>query len=120
MRKREVVSGDVAPLLRRVSDRVGSEADPIPPNPFIEHPAEYNPLWGGDQWKFTFRNGRGASVIRHSGSYGGPAGLWELAVLDADGHLDYTTPITSDVEGRLTEDNVRELLRAIAELEAVS
>ena len=29
--KEEVVSGDVAPLLRRASDRVGSEADPIHP-----------------------------------------------------------------------------------------
>ena len=28
--RREVVSGDVAPLLRRATDRVGSEADPIP------------------------------------------------------------------------------------------
>ena len=27
---RKEVPGDVAPLLRRVSDRVGSEADPIP------------------------------------------------------------------------------------------
>ena len=28
--RKEVVACDVAPLLRRASDRVGSEADPIP------------------------------------------------------------------------------------------
>jgi hypothetical protein len=47
-----------------------------------------------------FDNGRGASVVKSPMSYGGDAGLYELAVLDATGKLDYTTPITADVIGR--------------------
>lgn len=86
-------------------------------NPFIEHDAEYRPKYGGgDQWLFTFANGYGASVIRSPYTYGGPSGLWELAVLDEAGEIDYSTPITSDVEGWLTEEKVRELLRRVAGL----
>lgn len=87
------------------------------PNPFVEHPAEYNPRGlFGDQYIFTFPNGHGASVVRNTYSYGGEKGQWELAVLDADGELDYTTPVTDDVIGWLNEREVAELLRKIAEL----
>jgi hypothetical protein len=89
-------------------------------NPFIEHPARWKECNGGDQWLFTFKNGYGASVVRHDFSYGGRNGLWELGVLGPDGHLTYKTPITSDVLGHLDDDLVRETLRAIAELPAVA
>lgn len=73
---------------------------------------------GGVAHTYKFPNGRGASVIRHAESYGGTAGLWELAVLNTAGRLDYTTPITDDVLGWLTWDEVQTHLAAIADLEA--
>lgn len=72
--------------------------------------------FGGDQYRFTFLNGYGASVIRHAGSYGSELGLWELAVLGKNGHLTYRTLITDDVIGYLTEADVSKLLDDIAAL----
>lgn len=69
----------------------------------------------GVQHRYLFPNGYGASVIRHSYSYGGDSGLWELGVM-VDGGLVYDTPITTDVEGWLNEDKVNELLVQIAAL----
>lgn len=73
-------------------------------------------LLGGSQLEVKFPNGYGASVVRHSGSYGHGQGLYELAVLDEEGHLTYDTPVTSDVLGRLTVDDVGEALVQVAEL----
>jgi len=70
----------------------------------------------GVQHVWRFGNGRGASVVRHDGSYGHEDGLWELAVLDRAGSLDYSTPVTSDVEGWLTPAEVRRYLRQIEAL----
>ncbi len=78
--------------------------------------ATYRPAHGGHQYKFRFHNGRGASVIRHRYSYGYEDGLWELAVLNAQGNLDYTTEITDDVIGRLTPGDVARILERIAAL----
>ncbi len=86
------------------------------PFPF-EHPAvQHRPLCGGDQYRFHFANGLGASVVRFPGSYGSDQGLWELAVTDHPGRLIYTTPITDDVLGYLTEQDVAETLDAICRL----
>ena len=74
------------------------------------------PCYGGTQVRFKFANGRGASVVSHKYSYGGDAGLWEIAVLNRHGHLDYSTPITDDVIGRLPESEVRATLAAIRAL----
>lgn len=67
-----------------------------------------------------FDNGFGASVVRHSGSYGGLDGLWELAVVSdpwQEGfELRYDTPITDDVVGHLDEDGVAALLDRIEAL----
>jgi len=70
---------------------------------------------GGVQRLYKFPNGYGASVVRHEGSYGHEAGKWELAVIkfDADGanwDLCYTTPVTDDVVGWLSDDAVDEVL----------
>lgn len=70
----------------------------------------------GIKYLFKFDNGLGASVVRTSFSYGGKEGLWELAVLDSDGKVIYNTPITSDVEGFLTEQDVENLLNRIKNL----
>jgi len=61
---------------------------------------------GGTQRVYKFPNGYGASVVRHKGSYGYSKGLWELAVLNEFGELDYTTPITNDVLGHLSEEEI--------------
>ena len=52
-----------------------------------------------------YPNGYGASIIKFSGSYGGTDDLWEVAVLK-DGELCYDTPITDDVLGYITEEEV--------------
>lgn len=85
-------------------------------NPFIEHPASHTHRNGGDQYIFMFPNNHGASVVRHEFSYGATLGLWELAILDGSYEIDYTSPISDDVIGWLTNDGVRETLRKIAEL----
>ncbi len=74
------------------------------------------PCHGGVRKVYIFPNRRGASVIRHSFSYGGDDGLWELGVLNGEGDLDYSTPITDDVLGYLTEERVDEILEQIAQL----
>lgn len=71
---------------------------------------------GGIQHRYQFTNGYGASVVRGPYTYGGDRGLWELAVTDHDGHLNYETPITDDVIGYLTEPAVKDLLAQIAAL----
>lgn len=76
-------------------------------------------LNGGTQALYFFKNGCGASVVRHPFSYGGDEGLWELAVItgNIDSYqLNYTTPITNDVLGYLTERDVDEVLDKIENL----
>ena len=78
-------------------------------------------VFGGVQYVFKFENHYGASVIKHPYSYGHEADLWELAVMklnDKNGewHLNYNTPITDDVIGELTDEEVRKLLKQIKEL----
>lgn len=76
-------------------------------------------LNGGTQALYFFKNGYGASVVRHPFSYGGDEGLWELAVItgNIDSYqLNYTTPITNDVLGYLTERDVDEVLDKIENL----
>ena len=83
------------------------------------HPA--GPGW---QLRYRFPNGYGASVIRwqmtiagySSGSYGAEAGLWELAVLDPAGEICYSTPITVDVLGWQTPEDINSALTQIMEL----
>ena len=71
--------------------------------------------YGGVQARIQFPNGYGASVVRHQFSYGGPDGLYELAVTK-DNNLCYDTPVTNDVEGYLTPNDVTELLEQIQSL----
>ena len=86
-------------------------------------------MWGESyNHQFKFENGYGASVIKHFGSYGYEDDLFELAVLkfhseDEEGigvggvwELCYDTPITNNVEGYLTNDEVLKLLEQIKQL----
>ena len=70
---------------------------------------------GKRAWKI-FPNGYGVSVICHSYSYGGPEGLYELAVLDETGGL-VVTPVNPDqVIGWLTPDDVSKLMEQVKAL----
>ena len=62
-----------------------------------------------------FENGYGTSVIRHDNSYGGDRGLYELAIIK-DGDIVYDTPITDDVIGYLTPEEVTQYMIKIQEL----
>ena len=77
---------------------------------------EKKQIHDGDQWLFKYDNGYGASVVQHSGSYGGKNGLYEIAVLDSDGEMSYTTPITDDVIGYADEVKLYETLDRIKSL----
>jgi len=74
----------------------------------------------GIQAIVKFENNYGASVVKHDYSYGGKQGLYELAVIkydeNGDWNICYDTPITDDVLGYLTEDNVTNYLTQIEQL----
>lgn len=87
----------------------------------IHEPYDARPLENGAVQKlYRFANNYGASVVKGEHTYGGDEGLWELAVIkfktDGDFVLDYSTPITEDVEGHLTDDAVEKLLDKIEAL----
>ena len=64
------------------------------------------PFMVGKKARMHFDNGYGVSVVSHTYSYGGRDGLYELAVLDSDDNLIYSTGVTSDVLGYLSEEDV--------------
>jgi hypothetical protein len=78
------------------------------------------PLNDGIQKVYKFSNGYGASVVRHSFSYGREQGLWELAVIKFDNEdkwgITYQTPITDDVIGHLTDEDVIDTLTKVSKL----
>lgn len=78
---------------------------------FKEHPNKM----GGVIARIEFDNGYGASVAQTPHTYGGSDGLYELAVLK-NGMITYDTPVTDDVEGYLTTEDVTNLLQQIQEL----
>lgn len=77
--------------------------------------------------RYFFSNGYGVSVVKFtapfgSGSYGGDKGLYELAVLEGnefDCELCYETPITDDVIGYLTENEVEDLMNQVSKLSEI-
>lgn len=62
-------------------------------------------LFGGLQYTAYFKNGYGIDIVKHNGSYGREDDKWEIAVMK-DGDCCYTTPITDDVIGWLTSEEV--------------
>ena len=74
----------------------------------------------GIQAIVKFENNYGASVVKHEYSYGNKQGLYELAIIkydeNGDWDLCYDTPITDDVLGYLTEDDVTDYLIQIEQL----
>ena len=65
---------------------------------------------GGQIEKYIFRNGWGASVASHSGSYGGSEGLYELAEINPAGHI-----VDDSIKGWLTFAECDNYMREIAE-----
>ena len=76
---------------------------------------ESNPLNGGIQYRNNFPNGYGCSIVKHDFSYGHENDLWELAVTTEDG-LCYDTPITDDVLGYLSDQEVEDIVDKIEQL----
>jgi len=64
-----------------------------------------------------FENGYGVSVVKHKYSYGYGKGLYEMAIMDKDNDIVYDTPITDDVLGYLTEDDVSNYMIKVQRLE---
>lgn len=76
---------------------------------------------GGVQKIYKFPNGYGASVVQFDFSYGADQELWELAVIIPSNNvndfcLTFETPITDDVLGYLTEEDVDKILGDIENL----
>ena len=76
-----------------------------------------HPMGMGKQCIVQFRNGYGASIVQGPHTYGGKEGLYELAVMDGYGEITYSTPITDDVLGYLTEEQVERTLFDIKNLD---
>jgi len=75
----------------------------------------------GEQAFHIFDNHYGVSVVRGPYTYGGRDGLYELAVVymapeDKESQLVYDTPITNDVMGYLTPDNVTDVMAQVEAL----
>jgi hypothetical protein len=74
------------------------------------------PFMVGKKSRMHFENGYGVSVISHSHSYGGSKGLYEIAVLDSEDNLTYDTPVTNNVIGYLTEEEVTDVMKQVQKL----
>jgi hypothetical protein len=75
----------------------------------------------GEQAFHIFDNHYGVSVVRGPYTYGGRKGLYELAVVymapgDKESQLVYDTPITNDVMGYLTPDNITDVMAQVEAL----
>lgn len=70
------------------------------------------PMFGGIHYEFRFKNGYGASVIKHNCSYGRYSDEWEVACL-YNGVLCYPKLMDGDVIGYLKDNQVNKLLRLI-------
>lgn len=78
----------------------------------------------GYHGKLFFDNGYGVSVVRFKingryGSYTNTDNQWELAVIfgnENEWEITYNTPITNDVIGYLSSDEVTEIMKKVQEL----
>ena len=83
---------------------------------FEELKFQTHPIGMGKQCIVQFLNGYGASIVQGPHTYGGPNGLYEIAVFGKNGEITYETPITNDVLGYLSEGDVEKILLDIKNL----
>ena len=84
---------------------------------FQELNFQEHPMGIGKQCIVQFSNGYGASIVQGEHTYGGKDGLYELAVFGKNGEITYDTPITNDVLGYLSEQEVEKTLSDIKNLD---
>lgn len=84
---------------------------------FEELNFQQHPMGMGKQCVVQFSNGYGASIVQGPHTYGGNNGLYELAVFGKDGNITYDTPITDDVLGYLSEQDLEKTLLDIKNLD---
>jgi hypothetical protein len=75
----------------------------------------------GEHTFHIYDNYYGVSVVRGPHTYGGKNGLYELAVVymtpeDKYNQLVYDTPVTNDIMGYLTPDNVTDIMAQVEAL----
>jgi len=86
---------------------------------FTDLEFEPHPDWEGIQAIKFFDNGYGVSAIMTPYSYGGPDGLYEIAILkgnEEEWEICYDTYITEDVMGYLTNEDVETVLNQVKNL----
>lgn len=71
-----------------------------------------HPYMRGIHARHTFPNGYGISVVRTTASLGGRDGLYEVAVLK-NNSICYDTPITNDILGYQTEEDINNIINKI-------
>ena len=79
---------------------------------FRQHPGGA----GGIQAIMYFPNGFGVSVVKGPWFYSSKSEPYELAVLHKDGSITYDTPITNDVLGYCTRDDITDIMKQVQEL----
>ena len=67
------------------------------------------------QARMTFPNGYGVSVVTGMHAYSSEGHPYEVAIFDGNG-LTYSTPITDDVIGHQTAEDVTDIMRRVQEL----
>ena len=94
----------------------------IPDLPIEGIDVESNLHLGGERHIVRFPNGYGASVVRNRMSYGDDRGLYEVGVITydrakpSDWDLTYDTPITDNMLGWQSVEDVAEVLLRISRL----
>ena len=76
---------------------------------------ELHPIGSGMRATADFDNGYSVSVVCGDLFYSNGMDTYELAILK-DRHICYNTPITDDVIGYLSEDEVTEVMKRVQEL----
>lgn len=92
---------------------------------FVPHPITREiqklPLYFGKEYteakqaKMEFENNYGISVLFGTMFYSNGVDTYEVGILK-NGRMCYTTPITNDVIGNITEEEVTDIMREIQEL----
>jgi len=75
-----------------------------------------HPTGKGIQAIEMFDNGYGVSVVQTPNTYGSEFGLYEMAILDSEGHITYNTSITNDVLGYLSKEDVTKQMENVQKL----